>query len=191
MPRRTGAENSVPAMRGAFPENEKRIQKMTSKKVSLKKYPNRRLYNTENSSYVTLSDVADMIQEGRQVEVTDQKTEQDVTAFILTQVIMEQTRRNNKLLPVSLLHLIIRSGENVLQDFFENYLEQSLVNYLNYKKNMQEQFRFCLELGIDLSGMTEKTLSDLSSFPAYSAKKNTEKSSPDANNGNEDLNPAV
>ncbi|MEE4356711.1 MAG: polyhydroxyalkanoate synthesis repressor PhaR [Desulfococcaceae bacterium] len=164
---------------------------MTSKKVSLKKYPNRRLYNTENSSYVTLSDVADMIQEGRQVEVTDQKTEQDVTAFILTQVIMEQTRRNNKLLPVSLLHLIIRSGENVLQDFFENYLEQSLVNYLNYKKNMQEQFRFCLELGIDLSGMTEKTLSDLSSFPAYSAKKNTEKSSPDANNGNEDLNPAV
>ncbi len=164
---------------------------MTSKKVSLKKYPNRRLYNTENSSYVTLSDVADMIQEGRQVEVTDQKTEQDVTAFILTQVIMEQTRRNNKLLPVSLLHLIIRSGENVLQDFFENYLEQSLVNYLNYKKNMQEQFRFCLELGIDLSGMTEKTLSDLSSFPAYSAKKNTGKSSPDANSANEDLNPAM
>jgi len=139
---------------------------MMKNKITLKKYPNRRLYNPRTSSYVTLSDVAVMIQEGKQVEVIDQKSEQDVTAFILTQIIMEQTRKNNKLLPVSLLHLIIRSGENVLSDFFENYLEHSLQSYLSYKKNMEDQFRICLELGIDLSAMTEKTLSRLAPFPS-------------------------
>ncbi|MGE0085175.1 MAG: polyhydroxyalkanoate synthesis regulator DNA-binding domain-containing protein [Desulfococcaceae bacterium] len=148
---------------------------MTDSKVSLKKYPNRRLYNPQSSSYVTLSDVAVMIQEGRQVEVIDQKTEQDVTAFILTQIIMEQTRKNNKLLPVPLLHLIIRTGENVLRDFFENYLEHSLQSYLSYKKSMEEQFRICLELGIDLSALTEKTLSRLAPFPSYPESTEGEK----------------
>ncbi len=148
---------------------------MTKSKITLKKYPNRRLYNPQTSSYVTLSDVAVMIQEGRQVEVIDQKTDQDVTAFILTQIIMEQTRKNNKLLPVSLLHLIIRSGENVLSDFFENYLEQSLHSYLSYKKSMEEQFRICLELGIDLSAMTEKTLSSLTPFSSHSEKSGEKK----------------
>lgn len=151
---------------------------MTNNKITLKKYPNRRLYNTQSSSYVTLSDVADMIQEGRQVEVTDQKTEQDVTAFILTQIIMEQTRKNNKLLPVSLLHLIIRAGETVLRDFFENYLEQSLQSYLSYKKNMEDQFRICLELGIDLSALTEKTLSSLTPFPPYPESTGEKKDKP-------------
>lgn len=152
---------------------------MTKSKITLKKYPNRRLYNPQTSSYVTLSDVAVMIQEGKQVEVTDQKSEQDVTAFILTQIIMEQTRKNNKLLPVSLLHLIIRSGENVLSDFFENYLEQSLHSYLSYKKSMEEQFRLCLELGIDLSALTEKTLSRLTPFPSYAESSAGEKNKDD------------
>jgi len=135
------------------------------KKIVLKKYPNRRLYDTTNSTYVTLDDVTGLIRSGYQVEVIDLKTDQDVTAFILTQILMEQTKKNNKLLPESLLHLIIRFGENILSDYFEKYLEQSIQNYLAYKKNMEEQFKLCLELGIDLSGIAGKTMKQMTPLP--------------------------
>ncbi|MDM8525389.1 polyhydroxyalkanoate synthesis repressor PhaR [Desulfococcaceae bacterium HSG8] len=136
-------------------------------KVTLKKYPNRRLYDTENSTYVTLRDVADMIRQGRQVEVIDVKTNEDVTAFILTQIIMEQAKQNNSILPVSLLHLIIRSGRGVLSDFFENYLEKAIESYLGYKTTMDEQFRICLELGLDFSNIAKKTMKDISPFGTF------------------------
>ncbi len=59
----------------------------------LKKYANRRLYDTENSTYVTLSEVAEMIKSGRMVEVVDEKTKEDVTACILTQIIFEEAKK--------------------------------------------------------------------------------------------------
>ncbi|QTA80953.1 PHB/PHA accumulation regulator DNA-binding domain-containing protein [Desulfonema limicola] len=136
-------------------------------RITLKKYPNRRLYDTEQSIYVTLNDVADMVRQGKQVEVIDLKTNQDVTAFTLTQIIMEQTKKNNTILPVSLLHLIIRFGENSLSEFFEKNLEQIIRSYLNYKKNMENQFQLCLELGIDLSAMAEKTINQLTPFHSF------------------------
>ncbi|GBC63604.1 polyhydroxyalkanoate synthesis repressor PhaR [Desulfonema ishimotonii] len=140
---------------------------MSHSKIILKKYPNRRIYDTENSRYVTLEGVAELIRQGHQIEVIDLRTHQDITAFILTQIIMEQARKNNVLLPVSLLHLVIRSGENTLGEFFENYLEQTIQSYLKYKKNMEEQLRLCLELGIDFSAMAEKTMKQLSPFQNF------------------------
>ncbi len=135
-----------------------------SKRITLKKYPNRRLYDTLNSTYVTLDDVASLIREGHQIEVIDLKTDQNVTAFILTQIIMEQTKRNHNLLPVSFLHLIIRFGENVLSDFFDQYLEKIIENYIQYKKRMEDQFRVYMDMGIDLSSLTEKTMQQMASF---------------------------
>jgi polyhydroxyalkanoate synthesis repressor PhaR len=119
-------------------------------RVLLKKYANRRLYDTEKSTYITLSQVADMIREGRQVQVVDAKTEEDMTAFILTQIIMEEARKNNSLLPVTLLHLIIEYGETVLNEFFDRYLEHTIRNYLSYKANLDQQFRTWLDMGKDL-----------------------------------------
>ena len=84
-----------------------------AKRVLLKKYANRRLYDTERSAYVTLQQVCDLIKDGRQVAAIDAQTQEDVTAFILTQIVVEQTKNKNGLLPVSLLHLIIQYGENV------------------------------------------------------------------------------
>jgi len=101
-----------------------------AEKILLKKYANRRLYDTEKSTHVTLNQVADMIKQGRRVEVIDAKTKEDVTSFILTQIILEETKKKNILLPVPLLHLIIQYGENVLGEFFEKYLEQTIKNYL-------------------------------------------------------------
>ena len=71
-----------------------------------KKYSNRRLYDTEESTYVSLSHVADKIRQGRHVKVIDAKSEEDVTAFILAQIILEEARKKNNLLPIPLLHLI-------------------------------------------------------------------------------------
>jgi polyhydroxyalkanoate synthesis repressor PhaR len=102
--------------------------------IVIKKYPNRRLYNTENSIYVTLSQVADLIKSGRRVKVIDAKSEEDVTAFILTQIIMEQARSRNWVLPTSLLHTFIQYGDTVLNDFFEKYIEKTIKNYLVYRK---------------------------------------------------------
>ncbi len=123
-------------------------------KLHLKKYPNRRLYDTEKSAYVTLGQVAEMIKQGREVEVRDADTKEDVTAFILTQIILEEAKRKSFLLPVPFLYLIIRYGENVLSEFFEKYLEQTVKNYLAYKTAMDEQFRQWLELGKDFSALT-------------------------------------
>lgn len=136
-------------------------------KKTLKKYPNRRLYDTASSAYVTLSDVAQMVRDGYQIEVADAKTGEDVTAFILMQIILEQTKNNHVILPSSLLHLIIRFGENALSEFFEKYLEKSIQSYLGYKKIMDEQFRLYMELGTDFSSMAEKTLKKLTPFSSF------------------------
>ena len=111
-----------------------------AEKILIKKYANRRLYDTEKSNYVTLDQVAEMVRKGRQVEVVDAKTRENVTAFILTQIILEAARKKDALLPAPLLHLIIQYGGNVLQDFFDNHLQQTLKNYLIYKKTADEQF---------------------------------------------------
>lgn len=146
-----------------------RVAMEEAKTVIIKKYPNRRLYDTERSAYVTLEDVSKMIQAGDQVSVVDVKSDQDVTSFILTQIIMEKTKKNNLLLPVPLLHLIIRFGEDALGDFFENYLEQIIQNYLTYRKNMEEQLKLCMALGMDFSNMAEMTMKQLAPpfFPPF------------------------
>jgi polyhydroxyalkanoate synthesis repressor PhaR len=137
-----------------------------TEKLLLKKYPNRRLYDTEKSIYVSLNHVADLVKQGREVQVIDAKSAEDVTAFVLTQIILEEAKSKHILLPVPLLHLIIRYGENVLSEFFEKHLQQTLTNYLLYKRTTDEQFRKWLEVGMDVSAAAQKTLTDLSPFKA-------------------------
>lgn len=119
--------------------------------VILKKYSNRRLYDTEKSLYVTLAEVAEMIRWGRQVKVIDAQTKEDVTAFTLTQIILEEAKSKQFLLPVPLLHLMIQFGETVLAEFFEKYLQQVVRNYLAYKTSVDAQFAKWLDLGAQLS----------------------------------------
>ena len=77
-------------------------------RLIFKKYANRRLYSMSDSKYVTLGDMSELICKGHEVKVIDAKTKEDVTAFILTQIILEQTKNKNTLLPVPLLHFMIR-----------------------------------------------------------------------------------
>jgi polyhydroxyalkanoate synthesis repressor PhaR len=118
-----------------------------------KKYGNRRLYDTEKSKYVTLDDIAQVIRQGRQVQILDAKTKEDVTAFILTQIVLEASRKKNFLLPVPLLHIIIQFGGNILNDFFQKYLEQIIKNYMVYQFVADEQFKKWLDLGSGFPNM--------------------------------------
>jgi polyhydroxyalkanoate synthesis repressor PhaR len=122
--------------------------------ILLKKYANRRLYDTVQSKYVTLSEVAALIRDGRRVEIRDAKTKEDVTAFILTQIVLEEARRNNILLPAPLLHTIIQYGDNALVEFFDKHLQQTISAYLAYKSSVDEQFKQWLGMGMNLSRMS-------------------------------------
>ncbi len=146
--------------------------------ILIKKYPNRRLYDTISSKYITISDVAELIRSGNKVEVRDAETDDDMTAIVLTQIIMNKAKKNQELLPVSLLHLVIQFGENQLHDFFDKYLEKTMENYLLYRKTMDKQVSTYLDLGMDFSSLAEKTIKDLESmnifaetFKHYSNKK--------------------
>lgn len=136
-------------------------------RVLLKKYSNRRLYDTEKSAYVTLADVAGMIRDGRWVSVVDADTGEDVTAFTLTQIIMEEAKKKNALLPVPLLHLVIRYGETLLADFFDKHLEKMIASYVSYKTMADEQFNRWLEMGTGLAGTARRSMPENSPFHSF------------------------
>jgi polyhydroxyalkanoate synthesis repressor PhaR len=135
-----------------------------TEKLKLKKYANRRLYDTEKSVYVTLNQVADHIRQGRQVEVHDAKTKEDVTAFILTQIVLEQAKNKHILLPVPLLHLLIQYGDNILGEFFEKYLQQIIQTYIAHKHAVDKQFQNWLDMGFDFSKMAQQAMSGVTPF---------------------------
>src|SRR5205814_8063367 len=89
--------------------------------VLIKKYGNRRLYDTEASRYITLDELAARVRGGSEVRVVDAKSQEDLTGATLTQLIMEN-RGASRLLPVSLLHQLIRLGDDSLAEFFSRYV---------------------------------------------------------------------
>ena len=138
-----------------------------SDKVKLKKYANRRLYDMGKSAYVTLNQVADLIRQGRRVEVIDAKSKEDVTASILNQIILEEAKNKNILLPVPVLHLIIQYGDNILGEFFEKYLQQMIQTYLAHKHAVDDQFKQWLDLGLDFSNQAQKAMTGLAPFKSF------------------------
>ena len=143
--------------------------------VRFKKYANRRLYNITESKYMTLSEIEGIIRQGYEIVVTDAKTKEDVTAFILTQIILEQAKNRNTLLPVPLLHVIIRYGDNVLIDFFDNYLQQVIGSYLEYKQAMDTQFQQWLDLGRNLAETAQHGMNPANPFQAFFSDRNKNK----------------
>ncbi|MEQ8214379.1 MAG: polyhydroxyalkanoate synthesis regulator DNA-binding domain-containing protein [Smithellaceae bacterium] len=133
-------------------------------KLLLKKYTNRRLYDTEKSIYVTLDYVTNVIRQGRQIVVVDAKTGEDVTAAILTQIVLEEARKKNYLLPNPMLYLIIQYGETVLSEFFEKYLEQIVKNYLLFRNMADDQYQKWLDLSTTYSQVSPQTLKSLLPF---------------------------
>lgn len=107
----------------------------------VKKYGNRRLYDTESSRYITLEDLTQRIRDGAEVKVVDAKTGVDLTQPTLTQIIFEG-RGADKLLPSPLLHQLVRLGDDVLADFLGRYVQGALELYLQAKKTSQSLMPF-------------------------------------------------
>jgi len=105
--------------------------------ITIKKYANRRLYNTATSSYVTLEHLAQMVKEGIDFIVFDAKSEEDITRSVLTQIIVEEESKGQNLLPVSFLrHLISFYGDS-LQGLVPSYLEQSMQSFATNQEKMR------------------------------------------------------
>jgi len=99
----------------------------SSGKVTIKKYANRRLYDTESSAYITLDRLAQMVREGREFEVVDAKTGEDITRQVLTQIIVdEEARGGTTMLPINFLKQLIGLYGNSMQNFVPQYLEAAM-----------------------------------------------------------------
>ena len=105
----------------------------------IKKYPNRRLYDTEISSYITVEEVRQLILDGEQFEVRDAKTGEDLTRQVLLQIIAEQEQGGEPVLSTQLLSQIIRFYGDSMQGFMGSYLERSMQLFLEQQSQFRQQ----------------------------------------------------
>ena len=147
----------------------------SSKPVVVKKYANRRLYNTATSSYVTLEDLAKMIKDGGDFIVHDAKTNEDITRSVLTQIIVEQEQKGQNLLPISFLRQLIGFYGDSMQFLVPGYLEQAMVSFARNQDQMRDTLRATFglfpfgqfeEMGKQNMALYEQALKMLSPFGA-------------------------
>ncbi|MEI9928303.1 MAG: polyhydroxyalkanoate synthesis repressor PhaR [Sphingomonas sp.] len=130
--------------------------------VIIKKYANRRLYNTETSSYITLDHLAVMTREGRDFKVIDAKTEDDITHNVLTQIIMEEESRGQTMLPVNFLRQLIALYGDSMQAMVPGYLEASMESF----RRNHEQFKSAVEGAFANSPFAEIAKRNMAMFEA-------------------------
>jgi polyhydroxyalkanoate synthesis repressor PhaR len=107
--------------------------------VTIKKYANRRLYNTGTSTYVTLEDLAVMVKDGEDFVVFDAKTGEDITRSVLTQIIVEQENKGTNLLPITFLRQVIRFYGDSMQMLLPRYLDASMDSFTREQEKYREQ----------------------------------------------------
>ncbi|MDB5433790.1 MAG: hypothetical protein JWR47_47 [Phenylobacterium sp.] len=111
-------------------------------RVVIKKYANRRLYNTASSSYVTLEHLSEMVKQNIDFVVYDAKTNEDITRSVLTQIIFEEeSQQGQSLLPIQFLRQLIGFYGNSMQAFLPSYLELSLASFTQQQERMRAQFQ--------------------------------------------------
>jgi polyhydroxyalkanoate synthesis repressor PhaR len=106
----------------------------------IKRYSNRKLYDTQESRYVTLEEIEEMIRAGREVSVVDAATGEDLTSVTLAQIILENERNHRSALPAAFLHQLIKYGE-AWQDFVQRSMRSSLEGLVSNQREMERVFR--------------------------------------------------
>jgi polyhydroxyalkanoate synthesis repressor PhaR len=124
----------------------------------IKRYGNRRLYNTETRTYINYLDLAKIVRDGSDVQVIDSTTKEDVTKAVLIQVILEEEKNNQTVLPTEFLFQLLRTREDSVQDFFKNHLSASFNAYLRTKEEFDNRFRTMLEMATQAPQMWEKLI---------------------------------
>lgn len=121
----------------------------------IKRYKNRRLYNTEEKSYVSYEDLAKIVRNGTDIKVIDSDGE-DVTKAVLIQVILEEEKKDKTVLPTDFLFQVLRTKDDSLRDFFKNHLSASFAAYLKTKEEFDNRFRSVLEMAFSAPQVFEK-----------------------------------
>ncbi|MFT4076267.1 MAG: polyhydroxyalkanoate synthesis repressor PhaR [Asticcacaulis sp.] len=121
-------------------EAKPRAKRGEGDRVVIKKYANRRLYNTATSSYVTLDNLSDMVREGVDFVVFDAKTGDDITRGVLAQIIFEEESRGQNLLPIQFLRQLISFYGDSMQNLLPTYLEMSLDGFAKQQERFRSQF---------------------------------------------------
>src|SRR5579859_7427737 len=111
------------------------------RKLEIKKYANRRYYDATHSRHLTLEEIRSLVQQGYDISVVDAKTSTDITAQVLTQIILELDTSKIDSLPVPLLLRIIRMNDQLVKDFIEKYFNRALQSFLEYQRRLEEQIR--------------------------------------------------
>ena len=144
--------------------------------VVIKKYANRRLYNTGTSTYVTLEDLAGMVKNGEDFIVYDAKTGEDITRSVLTQIIFEQENKEGQnLLPIAFLRQLIRFYGDSMQFLVPGYLEQAMIAFARNQEQMRKNLHATFgifpfgqfeEMGKQNMALLEQALKMLSPYGA-------------------------
>jgi polyhydroxyalkanoate synthesis repressor PhaR len=140
--------------------------------VVVKKYANRRLYNTESSSYVTLEDLAQMVRQGRDFVVYDAKSGEEITRSVLTQIIVEEESKGSNLLPESFLRQLIGFYGGSLQSVLPSYLDHAMSGFSRQQEQMKRSMETAMgglfpgfeEMGKQNMAMLERAMSLFAPF---------------------------
>ena len=154
----------------------------TSGKVTIKKYANRRLYDTESSTYITLDRLAQMVREGREFEVVDAKSGEDITRQVLTQIIVdEEARGGTTMLPINFLKQLIGLYGNSMQNFVPSYLEAAMDAFQRNQSAVKDAFS-----GNVFADMAKRNMTMFEDATrAFTGKKNDAKPSSPGGAGSE------
>ncbi len=152
------------------------------KERTIKRYQNRKLYDTTNSQYVTLNDIAEMIKHGEDVKIIDNKSGDDLTSLTLTQIIFEQEKRKKSLLPLQTLRQIIQSGPGQVVNFVESKIDSAVHSISQARDEVEDYLEKLIKKG-DLSldetrqllkdfidGKVKPKLESVSSLPTFQSE---------------------
>jgi polyhydroxyalkanoate synthesis repressor PhaR len=147
--------------------------------VVIKKYANRRLYNTATSSYVTLDDLSRMVKQGNEFVVFDAKTSEEITRAVLTQIIVEEEQKGQNLLPISFLRQLISLYGDSMQWLVPRYLEHAMTTFARNQEQMRKSLQDAFgglfpfgpleEMGKQNLALFEQTMKMFSPFPSGTA----------------------
>jgi polyhydroxyalkanoate synthesis repressor PhaR len=143
---------------------------MASDPIVIKKYPNRRLYDTSGSRYINLEDIATLVREGIDVQVVDAQTGEDITRVTLTQIIVDDAKTQPTGLPLELLRQLIISSDRVGQEFIMWYLKSAFDAYKNVQSKLQS----------GLSGVQSAAMSPISMVKNLIQAQGTEERASDS-----------
>jgi polyhydroxyalkanoate synthesis repressor PhaR len=149
--------------------------------VIIKKYANRRLYNTSTSSYVTLDDLSRMVKQGSEFVVFDAKSSEDITRPVLTQIIVEEEQKGQNLLPISFLRQLISLYGDSMQWLVPRYLDHAMSTFARNQEQMRKSLQDAFgglfpfgpleEMGKQNLALFEKTMKMFSPFPGAPGAK--------------------